>query len=109
MNEFEFDKAYADRITKIVQMYPMSLSDCADILETVAPLCAMWTPEGFLKRIHGAFRNNQDNISRTYAISQIDLALEEVNNDDEREQMQRFRDFLTVLPDVFDSYNGEIG
>lgn len=45
-SEFEFDKASADRISKIVQMYPMSLSDCADILETVAPLCTMFTPEG---------------------------------------------------------------
>lgn len=50
-SEFEFDKASADRISKIVQMYPMSLSDCADILETVAPLCTMFTPEGFRKII----------------------------------------------------------
>ena len=100
MNEFEFDKENADRIANVVQMYPMSLSDCADILETVAPLCAMWTPEGFLKRIHGVFRNNQDNISRTYAISQIDLALEEACNEDEREQIKRFREFLTVLPAI---------
>lgn len=55
MNEFEFDKESANRISKVVQMYPMSLSDCADILETVAPLCSIWTPKGFKQRIHDVF------------------------------------------------------
>lgn len=62
MDEFEFDKASADRIAKIVQMYPMSLLDCANVLEVVAPLCAVWTPEGFIKRINDVFAINDGSL-----------------------------------------------
>lgn len=55
LSEFEFDAKASDRISKVVQMYPISLEDCADILESVAPLCTLWTPEGFLKRIQSMF------------------------------------------------------
>ena len=56
MTEFEFDKASADRIEKVVQNYPMSLKDCADVLEFIAPLCTIYTAEGFINRLKISFR-----------------------------------------------------
>lgn len=55
MDEFEFDKESANRIANVVQMYPISLQDCANVLEAVAPFCATWTPEGFIKKINNIF------------------------------------------------------
>lgn len=51
MTEFEFDKSSADRIEKVVQNYPMSLEQCADVLEFVAPLCTVFTTEGFINKL----------------------------------------------------------
>ena len=55
MTEFEFDKESADRIAKIINSHNMCLKDCADILELLAPLCDMWTPEGLQQHIQRAF------------------------------------------------------
>lgn len=50
MTELEFDKDSAYRIEKVVQQYPMALIDCANVLEFVAPLCTLFTTEGFIKK-----------------------------------------------------------
>ena len=52
MDDFLFDVDAAARIAKVVRMYPMTLENCADILEAVAPLCEVWTARGFLLRLH---------------------------------------------------------
>lgn len=39
-----------------------------------------------------------DTISRSYAIKQIEMAIAESEDDDERLQFERFKDFLKVLP-----------
>lgn len=49
--EFRFDPDSAQRILKAMQNYPICLKDCADIIETVAPLCGLFTKDGFLKRL----------------------------------------------------------
>lgn len=36
--EYNLDTEAGDRITRVINAYPMSLSDCASILEAVAPL-----------------------------------------------------------------------
>lgn len=41
-----------------------------------------------------------DSISRSYAIEQIELAILESQNDEDREYFERFKDFLNVLPEV---------
>lgn len=55
MTEFEFDKESADRIEKVVQQHPMCLRDCANVLEFVAPLCTVFTPEGFINKLKTLF------------------------------------------------------
>lgn len=55
MTEFEFDKESADRIENVVQKHAMSLKNCADILDLLAPLCDMFTTSGVLLRINRAF------------------------------------------------------
>ena len=39
-----------------------------------------------------------DTISRSYAIKQIEMAIDESENEDERLQLERFKDFLRALP-----------
>ena len=51
MTEFEFDKESADRIEKVIQQNPMSLQDCADILELAAPLCTVFSCECFKNKL----------------------------------------------------------
>jgi len=54
ISEFEFDDRAAARISKVVQQNAMTLEHCADVLETVAPYCNLWTTDGFLKRLTNA-------------------------------------------------------
>lgn len=39
-----------------------------------------------------------DTISRSYAIQQIEMAIAESENEDERLQFERFKEFLKALP-----------
>lgn len=55
MTEFEFDKESADRIAKTINSHVMCLKDCADILEMLAPLCDLWSPQGLQVHIRQAF------------------------------------------------------
>lgn len=43
LDEFAFDPDSAQRIANLIQNYPLSLKDCADIIETVASWCDMYT------------------------------------------------------------------
>lgn len=54
-SEFELDNKAAARISQVVQQHAMTLANCADVLETVAPYCTLWTTDGFLKRFRSAF------------------------------------------------------
>lgn len=47
MSIFEFDPQAAARIQKVVEEHPMSLDNCADALEMVAPLYTLYTARGF--------------------------------------------------------------
>lgn len=38
-----------DRITKVVELNAMSMNDCADILEMIAPLCNYMSASGAKK------------------------------------------------------------
>lgn len=49
MKEFEFDPDALNRIAKVIYQHPLSLRDCADILEIAAPMCTVMTVSGFKK------------------------------------------------------------
>lgn len=49
----EIDNDSAKRISKITNKYPVTLKDCADILEIIAPLCALKTSGGAKKTLQG--------------------------------------------------------
>lgn len=51
MQEFRFDPEASARIAAVVQNYPMSLADCAELLEWAAPLCRLLTVDGFINRM----------------------------------------------------------
>ncbi len=54
MSEFEFDPTAATRIEQVVRLYPLSLKDCADLLEIIAPLVDILSADGarnFLQEI----------------------------------------------------------
>lgn len=51
LKEFTFDPPAAQRIAQVVEQYPMSLENCADVLEAVAPYCALFTTDGFIQRL----------------------------------------------------------
>lgn len=55
MTEFEFDKKSAERIEKTIRKHNMCLKNCADILELLAPLCDMWSPQGLQRHIQRVF------------------------------------------------------
>jgi len=62
MTEFEFAPEAARRIEKVVQNYPLSLDDCADLLEIVAPLAGALTAGGacrFLRQVVEAKCNGE--------------------------------------------------
>lgn len=63
-DEFYLDPEAADRISKVVEENPMCLSDCADVLEAVAPFCTMWTTSGFLRRLREVLQLYESFIDR---------------------------------------------
>ena len=52
LKEFTFDTPAAQRIAQVVEQYPMSLENCADVLEAVALYCTLFTTDGFIQRLH---------------------------------------------------------
>ena len=64
VDEFYLDPESAERISKVIMENPMCLSDCADILEVVAPFCTAWTTSGFLYRFQKIFVNNMATMDR---------------------------------------------
>ena len=51
LKEFTFDPQAAQCIAQVVEQYPMSLEDCADVLEAVAQYCTLFTIDGFIQRL----------------------------------------------------------
>lgn len=51
---FESDPDSTNRIINTLYYHPLSLKDCADILEIIAPLCTLYTKEGFLHHLMGS-------------------------------------------------------
>jgi len=49
ITEFEFDPVSASRIEQVVRQYPLSLQNCAELLEAVAPLAGVLTADGACK------------------------------------------------------------
>lgn len=43
---------------------------------------------------------DEDAISRTYALNQMDMAIREASSEGQREQFERFKDFLRALPSL---------
>lgn len=66
--QFEFDPASAQRIADVIEGHPISLQHCAEILETVAPLCACLTTNGFLRRMEAL---QSDFLSGNYVLRPI--------------------------------------
>jgi len=58
MDEFSFDEESAKRIANVIWNYPMSLEDCADVLEQIAPLCEIYTTKGFIQKLRTDLRRN---------------------------------------------------
>lgn len=54
-NECEFDPKSAQRIANVIEWHPMSLRNCADILEFIAPLCTIFTTDGCIHKIAETF------------------------------------------------------
>ena len=44
--EFAFDPESADRIARAIELYPLTLKGCAEIIEVVAPLCNLVGEDG---------------------------------------------------------------
>lgn len=57
MKEFEFDPEASNRIAKVIYQHPLSLRDCADILEIAAPICTVMTASGFKKFLNDAIND----------------------------------------------------
>jgi len=51
LDEFTFDPEAAQRIANVVRLNAMSMEDCANVLEAVAPYCTELTTQGFLYRL----------------------------------------------------------
>lgn len=46
LKEFQFDPESSARIAQVIKDHPMSLKDVADLLEMIAPLATLYTPDG---------------------------------------------------------------
>lgn len=46
LKQFQFDPESSARIAQVIENHPMSLKDAADLLEMVAPLATLYTPDG---------------------------------------------------------------
>lgn len=49
--EVEFDPESMKRIVNVIDRYPMSLHDCADVIEFIAPLCRYFTTNGAINKL----------------------------------------------------------
>ena len=47
--EYKFDPKAAERIDRVVNSYPMTLCDCASILEVVAPLTSLMPADDLIR------------------------------------------------------------
>ena len=47
--EYKFDPDAAERIVRVVNSYPMTLSDCASILEAVTPLTSLMPADDLIR------------------------------------------------------------
>mgnify|MGYP007007367267 CR=1 FL=1 len=52
LKEAKFDTQSMERIVSVINHYPMSLCDCANIIEAVAPLCRHKTSEGVIAELN---------------------------------------------------------
>lgn len=58
--EIEFDSTSMKRIINVIDNYPMSLHDCARIIESVALLCQAKTTDGVIVEL--------DNLTKQYGL-----------------------------------------